>query len=83
MITASQAIHNCWSAITLYISWPQFGVSALKAHLRGDGIDLRKEPGSSNKQPDSVFKDEEAHLYFSPEGFTSGYPSRDLDKETL
>lgn len=55
----------------------------MKDHLRGDGIDLRKESGSSNKQQDSDFKDEEAHLYFSPGGFTSGYLSRDLDNETI
>lgn len=83
MITTSQAIHKSWSAITHYISWPQFGVSALKAHLRGDGIDLRKESGSSNKQQDSDFKDEETHLYFSPGGLTSGYLSGDLDSEKV
>lgn len=65
MITPSQAIHICWSAITLYISWPQFGVRVLKAHLRGDGIDLSRESGSINKQWASDFKAEETYLYFS------------------
>lgn len=65
MITVTQAIHICWSAITLYISWPQFGDSVLKAHLREDGIDLRQECGSSNKQQTSDFKAEETHLYLS------------------
>lgn len=37
----------------------------LKAHLRGDGIDLSRDSGSINKQQASGFKAEETHLYFS------------------
>lgn len=38
----------------------------MKAHLRGDGIDLSSDSGSINKQQASGFKAEETHLYFSP-----------------
>lgn len=37
----------------------------LKAHLRGDSIDLSRDSGSINKQQASGFKAEKTHLYFS------------------